>query len=133
MLVLRFQLGEDVLELDARDVVEVIPCVELQRVPHAPDYVAGLLNYRGRPVPVIDLCWLSLQRASRPLLSTRIILVRHDAAISVDGRLGLMAERVTEAADGSVSTSDEPSTERRRVTVDDLLPISVREVLFVGS
>jgi purine-binding chemotaxis protein CheW len=33
---------------------EVLPRVLLQDVPEAPDYLAGYLNWRGTPVPVID-------------------------------------------------------------------------------
>lgn len=134
MLALRFHVGDDVIELPAREVIEVLPVVDLQRVPHAPDYVAGLLNYRGRPVPVIDLCWVAMQRAAQPLLSTRIILVRHEAAMSSDKLLGLLAERVTETTDGRgadrVDAGDGDGT--RHLTVKQLLPMSVREVLFVG-
>jgi purine-binding chemotaxis protein CheW len=36
-------------------VQEIIRPVEITRVPHAPDFVEGVINLRGRILPVIDL------------------------------------------------------------------------------
>ena len=67
MLFLLFELGQDRYALDVRQVAEVLPLVEFKRIPQAPPFVAGLLNYRGDPVPVIDLSQLTLSRpAERP-------------------------------------------------------------------
>ena len=58
-----------------RRVVELIPRVELRSIPHAPAFLAGLLGYRGKVVPVIDLGLLLDVGPCRDCLSTRIILV----------------------------------------------------------
>jgi len=50
MLFLLFQLGQDRYALEASRVIEVLPLVSLKRIPQAPRGVAGLFNYRGRPV-----------------------------------------------------------------------------------
>lgn len=96
MLMLLFHAGENLYALDCSQVVEVIPMVVLRKIDHVPDYVAGVFNYRGTIVPIIDLCYLIQGTACRSRFSTRIIMVKH---ITKDGghhRLGLMAERVTE-------------------------------------
>lgn len=41
--------------LPADVVVEIHPAVQLSPLPDAPEVVLGLLNRRGRPVPVLDL------------------------------------------------------------------------------
>ena len=51
------------------------PSVELRPIPHAPSFLAGLLGYRGKVVPVIDLGSLLCSVPCRDCLSTRIILV----------------------------------------------------------
>jgi chemotaxis-related protein WspB len=56
-------------------VVEVVPRVELRPVPHAPVFLAGLLGYRGKVVPVIDVSVLLGAPPCPERLSTRIILV----------------------------------------------------------
>ena len=71
--------------------------VALKKMPHAPDCVAGLFNYRGMIVPVIDLGQLIHGCPCQLRLSTRIILVdalRKDKTPYV---FGIMAERITEA------------------------------------
>ena len=75
MLLLTLTAGANRYAIDVARIVEVIPRVELRAVPHAPVFVAGLLGYRGKIVPVLDLCLLLGVAASQDCLSTRIILV----------------------------------------------------------
>jgi len=96
MLLLLFSVGDNLYALDTSQVVEVIPRVILRKVHQAPDYFAGLLNYRGAIVPVIDLCHLIQGKPSRAYLSTRIIMVNYVGQDNINRWLGLMAERVTE-------------------------------------
>jgi chemotaxis-related protein WspB len=96
MLILLCYAGEDLYAIESSQVIEVIPRVSLRKVQHLPQYVAGLFNYRGVVLPVIDLCHLIQDIPSRPLLSTRIIIVKYSAQNGSIQYLGLMAERVTE-------------------------------------
>lgn len=96
MLMLLFSVSNDLYALDSSQVVEVIPRVILRKIYHAPFYVAGLFNYRGTIVPVIDLCHLIQNKPSCPYLSTRIIMVSYWSKNKTKRCLGLMAERVTE-------------------------------------
>lgn len=96
MLMLLFYVGNDLYALDSSRVVEIIPNVSLRKVYQVPDYFAGLFNYRGTIVPVIDLCQLIKKQPSRSYLSTRIIMVNHVGQDNTNYWLGLMAERVTE-------------------------------------
>lgn len=108
MLMLLFHIENNRYALESRRVVEVVPKVALKTLHHAPDSIAGLLNYRNRLVPVIDLCRLIQGTPCRPLFSSRIILVNYQShnddslAGSRFGSqptshiLGLMAERVTD-------------------------------------
>lgn len=94
---LLFQVGSNLYALDTAQVVEVLPMVLLRKIDRVPDYIAGVFNYRGSIVPVIDLCHLIQGTACRSRFSTRIIIVNYPIANSSDRRhLGLMAERVTE-------------------------------------
>lgn len=96
MLILLFYTGNDLYAIESSHVVEVIPRVDLRKVHHVPDYVAGLFNYRGMISPVIDLCYLIQGTPSRSHLSTRIIVVKRSQPNLTAQYLGLMAERVTE-------------------------------------
>jgi chemotaxis-related protein WspB len=96
MLILLLQLGNDRYALDTSRVVEVLPLVEFNQLPQAPRGVAGVFNYRGRPVPVLDLSELVLQRPSSEWFSTRIIVVNCPGATGENQLLGLIAESATE-------------------------------------
>src|SRR5689334_12535163 len=96
MLFLTFQLGKDCYALEANRVLEVLPLLELKRLPHAPKGLAGLINLRGRPVPTIDLNELTNGQPARERLTTRIIVINHIDDRGGDQPLGLIAEYVTQ-------------------------------------
>jgi chemotaxis-related protein WspB len=58
--------------------------------------VAGVFIYRGRPVPALDLCRLTLGRPAAEHLSTRIIIVNYGNTPDEEQLVGLIAERATE-------------------------------------
>jgi chemotaxis-related protein WspB len=95
MLFLLFQVGNDRYALEASHVVEVVPLLSLKTIPAAPKGVAGLFNYRGRPVPVVDLCQLTRNQPAHERLSTRIIIVHHPDSLGQNHLLGLIAEQAT--------------------------------------
>jgi len=145
MLLLLFQAGTQRFGLDAADVVEVAPPLACRTLPHAPAWVAGLANYRGRSVPVIDLSALLTGARAPLLLSTRLVLVRYGTRI-----LGLLAEQTVETV--ACRESDfqampvkvrgaeylgpvlmAGSTMIQKISVAELLPASVREMLFAEA
>ena len=95
MLFLLFHLDNDCYALDASQVAEVLPLVNIKKMLRSPRGVVGTINYHGTFVPVVDLSEMALGHRSPSRLSTRIILVR----CSKEGQpnlLGLVAERATE-------------------------------------
>jgi chemotaxis-related protein WspB len=96
MLFLLFQLGNDRYAIEASRVVEVVPLLELKKIPHAPRGIAGIFNYRGSPVPALDLCEVATESSARERLSTRIIIIRHRPASGAEHLLGIIAEKATE-------------------------------------
>ncbi|WP_242039593.1 chemotaxis protein CheW [Anabaena sphaerica] len=97
---LLFQINNQRYAIASQQIVEVIPLVNLTKLPHTPEYFAGVFNYRGRIIPVIDLCQLMGNQSCVEHLSTRIILINHwdrDATEeSTPHIMGLMAQRVIE-------------------------------------
>ncbi len=96
MLFLLFQVGADRYALETSRVVEVVPLLEFKRLPNAPKGVAGFFNYRGQPVPAVDLSELTLGRPAVERLSTRIVIVRQVDSEGKEHLLGLIAEHATE-------------------------------------
>jgi chemotaxis-related protein WspB len=145
MLLIVFEAGAERFGLDVSRVREVLPVPTLRPLPSAPEYVAGLFDYHGTLVPVIDLSRLLMGQPARLLLSTRIVLVEYGET----HLLGLLAERATETVScreedclpAGVTVTGAPYLGPilndkdgmiQRVTVEELLPESVRETLFAG-
>ncbi|MGD9386042.1 MAG: chemotaxis protein CheW [Thioalkalispiraceae bacterium] len=96
MLLLSFHIGSERYAVSAKQIIEILPLTSIKRIPRAPAYVAGLLDYRGLPVPVIDLCQLINEQDCSKVLSSRIILINYKAGDGKVHPLGLIAEKVTE-------------------------------------
>lgn len=96
MLLLVFQAGPRRFGMEAARLIEVVPAIRLYRPPQAPAWVAGVMDYRGATVPVVDLSTLYEGAPAPPLLSTRIMLVRYETPSGASRTLGLLAEKVTE-------------------------------------
>ena len=86
MLLLTLKAGVNRYAIDVARVIEVVPNVELRTVPHAPSFLTGLLVYRGKVIPVLDLGQLLGSNPCRDCLSTRIILVNDGPAITIQRR-----------------------------------------------
>jgi purine-binding chemotaxis protein CheW len=50
-----FRIGRETFGLPISTVREIIRVPEITAVPDAPDYVEGVINLRGRIIPVVDL------------------------------------------------------------------------------
>src|ERR1700730_12596840 len=96
MLFLVFQLGKDRYAIEAHQIIEILHLVNVKQIPRAPAGVAGIFDYHGASVPLIDLAGLALGRPSRNWMSTRIIVVKYSGVAGVTHALGLVAEQATE-------------------------------------
>jgi chemotaxis-related protein WspB len=96
MLFLTFTIGKDRYALDTRQVLEVLPLVNYKSIPHTANGIAGVFNYHGTPVPLVDLSHLAIGRPAEAQMSTRIIVVHYTDPSSEVRVLGLKAEHVTE-------------------------------------
>lgn len=125
MLFMQFIIDDARYLLEAKDIIEIVPYANLKRIPKAPPYVAGLLNYRGDTVPVIDICYLMSGKLCELKLSTRIALVNYQNSDTGESTcLGLLIERLTETvrfneedfSDSGVNLKDDPYL--GKVTID---------------
>jgi chemotaxis-related protein WspB len=147
VLFVLFSIGPQRYALPAYIIQEIIPIVERRVLPQAPDYVAGLIRYRGRVVPVIDLSRMAGFPAAAQVLSTRIILVDYPHGSGESQILGLMVEHVTGTAGISTKELVSPGVTIpqapylgklfnhsgemiQTVHLDDLLTRDVKDILF---
>jgi len=109
MLLLMFRADGNDYAIDARRVVEVVPRVSVRPIPHAPDYLLGLLSYRGRVAPVIDFGRLSGGTTSALALNTRVVIVELEPEQGRARLVGLVAEDVSRLVNVDAARFDAPS------------------------
>ena len=145
MKVLVFHIGDDRYGLRLAAIVRVLPLLELKQLPLTPDYVAGLMDLHGEPVPVIDLSRLAGFAPAALQFDTRIVVVDYRAPHGGKHALGLMASRVRGIADvnqdqlGDSGVASAPFLGQvasdadgmlQLIELDHLLPAEVRALLF---
>ena len=146
MKVLLFHIGRDRYGLPLARIVRVLPLLELKQLPLTPDYVAGLMDLHGTPVPVIDLSRLAGLPAAAAQFDTRIVIVDYRAPGGATVHaLGLLASQVRGIADIDTEKLDDSGVATapflgqvasdadgivQLVELAHLLPPDVRALLF---
>ena len=149
MKVLVFHIGRDRYGLPLAGIVRVLPLLELKQLPLTPDYVAGLMDLHGVPVPVIDLSRLAGLPPAAAQFDTRIVIVDYRApGGETMHALGLLASQVRGIADidpqgledsgvatapflGQVASDADGIVQL--VELEQLLPPDVRALLFPSA
>lgn len=86
---IRFRLDAEIYAINLMDIKEIIKPREITEVPHAPDFLLGIISLRGIIVPVIDTrARLGFSKAT-PAGKQRIIIVKKK-----DGCCGLLVDEV---------------------------------------
>ena len=70
-----FKIDNEEFGVDISNVKEIIKMIQITKVPNSPDFVEGVINLRGRVIPVIDLrSRLHIEKKKQDK-DTRIIVV----------------------------------------------------------
>jgi len=94
VLYLRFQIGDDNYALPARELEDLVHRLPCKKIPQAPAWVDGLAQYRGKSIPVIDLCQLAEGKKAKRQLGTRM-MVMNLSHHNQSRTLALVAEQIT--------------------------------------
>jgi purine-binding chemotaxis protein CheW len=95
---LTFGLQGEVFALDANAVLEILDVVTVTEVPGADPFLPGLINVRGRVVPLADLRVKFGMPQAEATPDSRIIVVEIPLA-GEELRVGLLADKVYEVAE----------------------------------
>ena len=88
---LTFTVRDNIYGMSIRFVTEIIPMQKPTMVPETPDYVKGIINLRGRIIPLIDMR-LKFAKEEIPYTPrTCIIIIDVDSIV-----LGLIVEKVND-------------------------------------
>ncbi len=92
---LTFLLGEESYGLEILKVQEIIGMQSITRIPRTPDYVKGVINLRGKVIPVIDLRLRFGMETAEVSRKTCIIVVQV-AKAETSVTMGIVVDEVSE-------------------------------------
>jgi purine-binding chemotaxis protein CheW len=104
--VLTLSLDKQVFALEASHVREILDLVPVTEVPTSGAFVHGLINVRGKVVPLADLRTKFGMEQKPPTIDTRIVVIE----IDLNGDLttiGLLADKVYEVTELSAAVLEE--------------------------
>lgn len=98
MNALTLRMQDEMFAIEAGSVREILDLVPITEVPNAPPFVTGLINVRGRVVPLADLRVMFDMDRPPPDQDTRIVVIE----IEIDGETtvaGILADKVYDVTD----------------------------------
>ena len=99
-----FDLNEEAYGIDISQVREIIRMQEITRVPRAPEFIEGVINLRGKVIPVVDL------RARFSMPGTERTDEHRIVVVDVSGQdIGMVVDAVTEVSRIPSSSIEPPS------------------------
>jgi purine-binding chemotaxis protein CheW len=113
---LTFALAKEEYGLEILKVREIMGMMDITAVPNTPAYVKGVINLRGKVIPVIDLR-LKFGLEEREMTNeTCIIVVEVDSAL-----MGLIVDKVLEVSDIDGSDIEDPPAFGINIDTDFIL------------
>lgn len=93
---LTFALGDESYAVDVRKVREIIRLTSITAVPQMPDFIRGVINLRGKIIPVIDLRLRFGLAGSSTTDKTCIVVVQIQTGPHTYRETGLVVDNVEE-------------------------------------
>lgn len=95
---LTFELGSEIYGIEILKVQEIIGIMSITNVPKTPDYVRGVINLRGKVIPVVELRRKFKMATVEDTERTCIIVVQ---VKGTDGpiTMGILVDEVSEVVD----------------------------------
>lgn len=100
-----FTIDTEEFAIDIASVHEINRVVEITRIPNAPEHVQGVINLRGKIVPIVDMRELLGFEPKEARATSRIIVVEVGGMM-----LGFLVDSVSEVVRLPRSAVDEPPT-----------------------
>lgn len=101
-----FYLGAEEYALPIAQVQEINRVIEITRVPNSPEHVMGVINLRGKIVPVIELKHRLKLDQTEITKESRIVVVEVGPKV-----LGLMVDRVSQVLNIASEQIEDPPEE----------------------
>jgi purine-binding chemotaxis protein CheW len=119
---LTFVLDDEEYGLEILKVHEIIGLMRITRVPRTPEHVMGVVNLRGKVIPVVDLRLKFGMEPTEATSRTCIIVVQSQGL-----QFGLVVDQVSEVVDWAAAEIDEPPSLGQGVNTDYILGVGKSE------
>ena len=116
---LTFFLADEEYGIEILKVREIIGMMSVTVVPRTPAFISGVINLRGKVIPIVDLRLKFAMQAMESTEETCIIVVR---AQNIE--MGIVVDRVSEVLDIVSSTIDDAPSFGTEVQTEYLLGIA---------
>ena len=91
---LTFVLGDEIYGIEILKAREIIGLMDITTVPQTPDYMKGVINLRGKVIPVIDLRMKFRMQEEEHTKETCVIVVEVN-----NTSIGIIVDSVSEVSD----------------------------------
>ena len=98
-----FRIGEEEFGVDIVAVKEIIRLMQITMVPRAPEFIEGVINLRGKVIPVVNMRKRFNKGQVTPDSSTRIVVMELDQKI-----VGFLVDGVSEVLRIPETTVEDP-------------------------
>ncbi len=117
---LTFRLADEEYGLEILKVQEIIRMQAVTRVPRTPDYVRGVINLRGKVIPVVELRKKFSFAPSEDTDKTCIIVVQISSS-DVSIVMGIIIDEVREVLDIAADNIEETPSFGASINIDFIL------------
>ncbi len=115
---LTFFLASEEYGLEILKVHEIIGMMPITRVPRTPHFIRGVINLRGKVIPVVDLRLKFAMESKEQTEETCVIVVQAQGV-----QMGIIVDKVSEVLDIGSDDIDDPPHFGAEVRTDYLLGI----------
>lgn len=105
---LSFNIGESLYGIELQYIIEIVSMEQITVVPSLPQYILGIMNLRGKVVPVIDIR-LKLNQEPRPFDDKTCIIITFIDEMQVGLIVDSVAEVLSSAQAEKMPPPDMPS------------------------
>lgn len=127
---LTFKLEDEVYATDISQVREVLEYSRVTKVPRTPDYMRGVINLRGRVVPVLDLKLRFGMSRTEQTVNTCVVIVE----VNLEGDamvIGALADSVQEVIELDPSVIEPPPKIGTRLDTDFIRGMGKKDEEFI--
>ena len=126
---LTFYIGEEMFGIELKNVMEIVGIQPVTGMPEMPDYIKGIINLRGKIIPVMDVR-LRFKKPEMDYTDRTCVIVIFLGDISI----GLIVDHVSEVLaipDENVMEKPEISTKGGRGYIQTIGKIGEKVVLLI--